>query len=411
MRRVPVLLALVALVAALLLSACGSSDDDSPASGGATSAQTSTQEEPSATDEPSASGEPFVDAATARAFTDITGLDPLDAPADLAELRERVSGYVEEPTRILVDEPVSRRAEAGKNIALLVCGVPVCAEFNDAAREAAEELGWRTTRIDLGVSPEEFTQAYNRAIEIRPDMVVGSGLPRELFDAQLRRLEELGIPVIQWSSGMQPVEGALWVATDDPLYQAAGVQAAEFIAADGELAADVAIFNVPQYTMSTLFVDTLREYLPKICPDCTVGYEEAAARDIGSLGQKVTGYVQKNPDTRYVICSFGDLCQGVGQALKAAGRDDVKIFTRDPGSTNFQNIANGLEWATSPLPIGQTGWQIIDLAQRIFNGDDTSRTRLQPLQVVDEIPDPSSRLIGAVPDYQDQYRALWQPGS
>lgn len=409
LRRVPVLLALIALAAAMVLSACGSSDDDasSSSSGGATSAQTTA----SGDDAGAESSGPFVDAEVARAFNAITGLDALDRPATADVLRERVAGYAEEPTRILVDEPVSRRAEAGKNIALLVCGVPVCAEFNEAANEAAEEIGWRTTRIDLGVSPEEFTQAYNRAIEIRPDMVVGSGLPRELFDAQLRRLAEMRIPVIQWSSGIEPVEGELYVAVDNPLYEATGLQAAEFIAADGELDADVAVFNVPQYTMSTLFADTFREYLPKICPECNVGYEEAAARDIGSLGQKVTGYVQKNPDTRYVVCSFGDLCQGVGQALRAAGRDDVKVFTRDPGSTNFQNMANGTEWGASPLPIGQTGWQIIDLAQRIFNGDDLSRTRLQPQQVVTDLTDPSSRLIGAVPDYQDQYRALWEPGS
>jgi len=45
-------------------------------------------------------------------------------------------------------------------------------------------------------------------------------------------------------------------------------------------------------------------------------------------------------------------------------------------------MANGLEAAASPLAIAQTGWQIIDLAQWIFNGDDTSKTRLEPMQIV-----------------------------
>jgi ABC-type sugar transport system substrate-binding protein len=395
-KAVPLLVSLLAIFCVGLLAGCGEDDD------------TGTSTETSSGSSTASSGGPFVPQETADAFSAITGLDPLTKPATMADLEPRIAKYVATPTEILQTEPVSKKAEPGKNIALLVCGVPVCTEFNDAMNEAGDELGWQITKIDLGVSPEEFTKAYNRAIEIKPDMVVGSGLPRELFDKQLNTLADMDIPVIEWSSGIKPVPDELWVATDDPLYQAAGVQAAEFLAADGDLKSQVAIFNVPQYTMSSLFAKTLQEYLPKICADCKVGYEEAAATDIGKLGQKVTGYVQQNPDTNYVVCTFGDLCQGVGQALRSAGRDDVKVFTRDSGSTNFQNMANGLEYATSPLPIGQTGWQIVDLAQRIFNGDDVADTRLSPIQVVTKVDDPESPLIGAVPDYKEQYRALWK---
>lgn len=376
----------VAAAATLGLAACGS--DDSGDSGGGSAA-------------PAPSG---VEAA----FKEITGLDALTGQADAADLKERVARYQQAPTKLLQTTPLEKKAEPGKTIALLVCGVPVCSEFNKAATEAAGLLDWKVERIDLGVSPEDFASAYNRAVEIKPDLVVGSGLPRELFAKQLDELAELDIPVIQWSSGIEAVEGKLWTAVDDPLYKAAGAMSAELVAADGDLKSNVAVFNVKQYTMSTLFADSFREYLTTICEGCTVDYEEVAATDIGKLGQKVTGFVQRKPDTKYVVCSFGDLCQGVGQALKAAGREDVKVYTRDPGATNFQNLASGTEWATSPLPIGQTGWQIIDLAQRIFDGSDTAQTRLQPTQLLTEVSDPKSPTLGSVPDYQAQYKALWQ---
>lgn len=389
---------LFCLVGVFAVSACGSDDS----SGGASSTP--------ATDAGAASsGEPFVSEEIAAAMQEITGEAPLDKPATLDVLEPRIEKYRQTPTKLLQDQPVSKKAEPGKTIALLVCGVPVCSEFNEAAKEAATLLGWKTERIDLGVSPEEFTQAYNRAIELKPDLVVGSGLPRELFDKQLTTLQEMKIPVIEWSSGIEPVEGALYTTTDDPLYQARGVQMAEYLAADGGLKGDTAIFSVKQYAMSELFGHTLEEYLPKICPDCGVDYQLAAATDIGKLAPKVTAYVQRKPDTKYIVCTFGDLCQGVGQALKSAG-SDVKVVTEDPGATNYQNMANGLEAATSPLAIGQTGYQIIDLAQRIFNGDDTSKTRLNPLQIVTDVPDPKSKLIGAVPDYVEQYKALWNLG-
>lgn len=387
---------LAGAIAAFGLVGCGSDDESTTttaASGG---------------DAPAASTGPLVSAEIAAAFEDITGKKPLDKPATAEELGPRVEGYKAVPKDLLITEPVSKKAEPGKHIALLVCGVPVCAEFNNAAKEAADLLGWKTTRVDLGVSPEDFANAYNRAIELKPDLVVGSGLSRELFDKQLNTLAEMNIPVIQWSSGIKPVEGKLWVAVDDPFYQAAGVMAAEVVAADGDLKSNVAVFNVPQYTMSTLFAKTFESYLDKSCTDCQVDYQEAAATDIGKLGQKVTAHVQRNPDVTHVVCSFGDLCQGVGQALKTAGRDDIKVYTQDPGATNFQNIVNGTEWGATPLAIGQTGWQIIDLAQRIFNEGDVAGTRLAPMQAVVEIEDPKSPLIGAVPDYKDQYKALWK---
>lgn len=388
---------LAGAIAAFGLVGCGSDDDESTttaASGGDTPAATS-------------SG-PFVSEEIAAAFEEITGQKPLDKAATAEELGSRIEGYKAVPEDILIKEPVSKKAESGKHVALLVCGVPVCAEFNNAAKEAADLLGWKTTRVDLGTSPEDFANAYNRAIQLKPDLVVGSGLSRELFDKQLNELAEMDVPVIQWSSGITPVDDKLWVAVDDPFYQAAGVLAAEVVAADGDLKSNVAVFNVPQYTMSTLFAKTFESYLDKACADCTVSYQEAAASDIGKLAQKVTAHVQRNPDTTHVVCSFGDLCQGVGQALKTAGRSEIKIYTQDPGATNFQNIASGTEWGATPLAIGQTGWQIIDLAQRIFNGDDVAGTRLAPMQAVTEIQDPKSPLIGAVPDYKEQYKALWK---
>ncbi len=387
---------LAGAIAAFGLVGCGSDDEDTTttAAGGDTPAATS-------------SG-PFVSEEIAAAFEEITGQKPLDAPANAEELGSRIDGYKAVPEDILIKDPVSKKAESGKHIALLVCGVPVCAEFNNAAKEAADLLGWRTTRVDLGTSPEDFANAYNRAIQLKPDLVVGSGLSRELFDKQLNELAEMDIPVIQWSSGITPVDDKLWVAVDNPFYESAGVMAAEVVAADGDLKSNVALFNVPQYTMSTLFAKTFESYLDKACSDCQVSYQEAAASDIGKLAQKVTAHVQRNPETTHVVCSFGDLCQGVGQALKTAGRSEIKVYTQDPGATNFQNIANGTEWGATPLAIGQTGWQIIDLAQRIFNGDDVAGTRLAPMQAVTEVSDPKSPLIGAVPDYKEQYRALWK---
>ena len=399
MRLHRLLLVVVALVA-LTVTACGSDDD-----GGSTSASTSGGG--SATQ--ASSGEPAVSASAAEAFTEITGLEPLSGPAAEDELTARVEEYTATPQELLVKEPVSKKAEP-KTIAVVLTDVPILVEFYDAMTAAAQEIGWKVERIDQGATPQEFAQAYDRAIELKPDLVVGSGLPREYFSKQLDTLAEMEIPVIEWSSGIEPVEGKLWVAVDDPLYEASAIQLSEWMAADAGMKANVVAYNVPQYPMPAVLLDTMGQYLPAICPDCAYETQDAAVTDVGKLGQKVTGYVQQNPDTNFVVCGFGDLCQGVGQALRAAGRDDVKVVTRDASTTNLQNIANGMEAAATGLSIRQTGWQIIDLAQRIFNGDSTEGTRLAPQQIVTEVEDPSSTAIGAVADFEAKYRDLWLLG-
>jgi ABC-type sugar transport system substrate-binding protein len=341
------------------------------------------------------------------AFHEITGQTALEGPTSVDQLQTRVASYTSVPKSLLQTKPLSKPVAQGKTMAVIVTDVPVLAEFYKAISGAAAEIGWKVERIDQGATPQGFPQAYDRAIQLKPDLVVGSGLPRDYFDKQLTQLAQMNIPVIEWSSGIAPVEGKLWTAVDDPLYQTSGMQLSEFVAADSNMAAKVVAYNVPQYKMPAVMLDTMSKYLPTTCKGCSFDAQDAGVSDVGQLGSKVTGYVQSHPDTNYVLCGFGDLCTGVGQALKAAGLANVKVVTRDGSSTNFGAIKSGSEFGTTGLSITQTGWQIVDLAQRIVNGDDTSLTRLAPQQIVTKISDPSSPLIGAVPDFKTQYRTLW----
>jgi hypothetical protein len=98
----------------------------------------------------------------------------------------------------------------------------------------------------------------------------------------------------------------------------------------------------------------------------------------------------------------------VGEALKVAGFGSVKVITRDSGTLNFENMQLGLESAAMPLPIYETGYQIIDLAQRIFNHQSTANTRLSPEQIVTTMSNPNSTTIGADPNFKTHYKKLWK---
>lgn len=406
-----VLGALVVLALGLVAAGCGSSGGSSSSS--ETSASTaSTGEE--ATPEESSSGESFSFSKEASEANEmITGFPALNKVPTMEELKERVEHYKEVPKEILTDTPVEKKATPGKDIGLLYCGVPVCTTFNNAMAEAAALLGWKVTRIPLGVAPEEFTNAYEEALQDNVDIVISSGLARELFNRQLTELEEAGIPIIQWSAPIEPVPNKLWVTASKPQYQSSGIMLAEAVAYDSEMKAEVAAFSVPQYGLIEENNNVFAEYLPEICPECTVDKTELAVSDVGKAGPKITGYLQQHPETKYVLCGFGDLCIGVAQAIKAAGIEGIQILSKDTDAPNVQNIANGSEWVSVPLPIQQTGWQVIDLAQRIFNGESTEGTSVEPQMIIDkenidEQGGPESPTIGAVPNFKQKYEELWQ---
>jgi ribose transport system substrate-binding protein len=339
-----------------------------------------------------------------------TGLAPLTQPATMPILAQRVPRYQQVPTHILQTQPVSQKAAPGKTIDVLVCGVPVCQQIYQGMVQAGDLLHWTVKKVNLGTSPQDFAAAYTQAVRDKPDLVIGSGLSRALFNKQLLQLKAENVPVLMYAGPDGPGNGITWNMLDAPTYYATAQIIAEEIAYDSKLTGHIVMYNVTQYAGSTALANTLRQYLPEVCPKCSLDYQIEQVSQVANLGSTVSGYVSSHPDTNYVICTFGDLCDGVGQALKAAGQTGVKIVTRDSTTLNYQNIASGTEWATVPLPNGQTGWQVIDAAQRIFNHQSLLGTRLFPQQFVTKITNPSDPLIGAVPDYQAQYKALWQLG-
>ena len=335
------------------------------------------------------------------------------APAVVDEdLAAAVDGYLVPPTELTVTEPVSKKAEK-KTIAILVCGVVVCEQFADAEEEAAKEVGWTTERIALGTSPEEFAQAADRALEMKPDAIVISGLGRELFEPQLAKAEEEDIPVLFWASTDVAGDGisASIIAKDQ--YDEIGRHLAEWVAVDSGGSANVELYSVAQYVTTEAAREAFEARLEEVCADCEVTVHMVSASDIGTrMPSIVTGNLQKNPDADYLFCGFGGLCGGVPAALKDAGvtlggDDGLTIFSQSGGQTELEGIYNGEQELDALVPISLTGWHIIDSLQRIFNGDTVVENIPVQLITKEYVEDPSDPDTGSVEGFRDQYRKLW----
>ena len=368
-----------------LVVACGGSDDDS-----ADSADTGSSS--STTDSGAASGE-------------------------LEEAQSRVDAATAEPTDVGVTEPLSKKPEAGKNIAFLQCGVGICKLIGDEMEDAAGALGWKLNRVDQGTTPEQIVAGWERALSLtpKPDAIVTSGVPVVVYQRQLDRAREAGIPVIDYASANPPntpgIIADILPAEDN---EERGRLMADYVATETDGKAKVAFLNVPDFLTLVAEQKAFEAHLKDLCDECSTEVLNFAATDIGTkVPQNAVSHLQSNPDTNFLVVSFDDLGTGVAEAIKAAGLDSkVKMLGQGGGVPALDNIKNDrVQVATIPQGPGQVAWKVIDALARQFNGDslDATNANLLPiwLQTKETVGDAKAPWAGP-PGYQEQFKKLWQ---
>ena len=137
--------------------------------------------------------------------------------------------------------------------------------------------------------------------------------------------------------------------------------------------------------------------------------------DIGTgIPKQVVSYLQKHPDTKYVVCQFGDIFTGVPQALKTAGLDSQVKLIDDAGSpVNFQYIKKGQEFATVGSFIDVLSWQTADQTAKIMGGQKFEEP-VYPTQLMfkkDITFDTNGQPPFGDPAWKDRFRQLWSQAS
>src|SRR5205085_6678585 len=102
-------------------------------------------------------------------------------PPGLARAQEMVQKSAAAPAQPVITSALSKKPKTGVRVAYLQCGLPVCKLLGDSAADAAKTLGWTLTRIDAGLSPETFGAAYGKAVEDKPDAVLGAPVPQVAY--------------------------------------------------------------------------------------------------------------------------------------------------------------------------------------------------------------------------------------
>jgi ABC-type sugar transport system substrate-binding protein len=342
-------------------------------------------------------------------------------PSDTADLPEGVQeaiSIVEEnstpPDALPVTEAIQGAIPTGKNIAIMVCGQPACDVNFGYMTEAAEHLGWTTKQYIAGPTPDKNKEAWDLVVQQKPDAVISIGFPQALWAENSKKLEAMGIPVVECCTADDAGEnGVIFNENGPDSGVAGGALQADWVVADSQGKANAVYLDVPAFPILGLQAQGFEDEMKRLCPDCGYDKLDLNVADVGTPAEKqvIVSYLQSHPDVDYIVAGTDDSLQGAPAALSAAGlANRVKAIGLAPSEANLNYIKQGqVEVATIAFPRQELSWATVDALARHFTDNS-----LDPIDIVlprliltaDNIEDPNTIPI-STPSYQEDFLELW----
>src|SRR3954451_8727599 len=344
-----------------------------------------------------------------------TGASSGGTGATTAAADKVAAQFTQRPTRIPVTQPIGKPIPTGKRIDFINCGVTSCTILYNNLVQAAKTVGWTVKQINTQGTPETVQAAWKQAVTDRPDAVIASGFPREVFAKQLKQLQALKIPVLEASTAEVEGGGIDLVLNGPKEMSPIGQVLAAWIAKDSGAKAHTLYVALPTFTILKPVHDYFARYYNQYCAGCKVDTLDVPVTAIGKdVPDRVVSYLRAHPDINYVAYSLGALNVGVPAALRQAGlANKVKTIVDVGDAENYQYIASGQTQAATSFSNVESPWVWVDALARKFTGQSIAvdRKAKLPLMLItkDNLISTSAE-FPMVADYQQQWKHLWGKG-
>lgn len=288
---------------------------------------------------------------------------------------------------------------------------------------AIEEVGgnfdWTCQWFNGKGDPTEQNKAIMDAVSWEADVIVCASVDAASVQQGLTTAKEAEIPVVSTSNGTdEPNEGTNTVSGDQldfvfdvgVDYYALGVSIADWMVADAGNEGSIAVFGAKEYPSCMATEYGLLDELAQSDMEISEVMYFTGGQVGDSLNRQVIGYLQSNPDTKYVFMPYDPAAIQVCQALATAGYDDVKVCSI-LGTEAFQELigSGSCAAASAAYDMVYMGWGCADQFIRLLNGQELYSPHGEnvPYCVID-----STNLSGgdwiSTYDYKSDFLSLWQ---
>jgi ABC-type sugar transport system substrate-binding protein len=343
--------------------------------------------------------------------------DGRSSSVDLAALKSQLAEFSKEPTEIPVSDPIPNPPR-NKTLAIIEVNSSSSHEVASATEEAANLFGWEVTRIPTEATPAGVGRSWDQAVQLKPDVLIASAFPPEVYQKQLDELRAGGTKIVGHSLGTDaPTPGYDYeTRSNGALAEWVKLQAWEIaVDADGK-PAKVASFWATSFAAQVGMKKAFVDELARVCPNCEVEAVDVDATDVGTeFPAQAVSYLQRNPDTGYIAVGFTALLTGVGQAVERAGvGENLQQVLGLSGDAKALDAITPDSFQTWDLgsPTGVLGYQVFDAALRLEAGMPTTPgvPKYESTLVVvtpDNVEEFRKDAYVFIPDYQEQFKKLW----
>ncbi|MBB2482120.1 ABC transporter substrate-binding protein [Bacillus sp. APMAM] len=246
----------------------------------------------------------------------------------------------------------------------------------------AKELGKQIEyKIETSNNAEEMTSQLDDLKTWGAEAIVA--FPQwEGMEVPIKQALDAGIKIINFDIKIN-VDGVYRVAGDN---KDMGIQGAKYVVDKIGKTGTVVMLEVPSSgSVSELrkqgFVDTMKEIAPdvKILSYATKFTREDGLKDFSDI-------LTKNKKIDAVYSMDDETSIGVLQAIKEAGRTDIKVVTGGGGMQEYFKMMpdNNDIWIESALYSPAMVKDAVDIALKLLNGEDVPKETIIPTTIVDK---------------------------
>jgi len=246
----------------------------------------------------------------------------------------------------------------------------------------AKELGDKIEyKIQTSNNAEEMTSQLDDLKTWGAEAIVA--FPQwEGMEVPIKQALDAGIKIVNFDIKID-VDGVYRVAGDN---KDMGIQGAKYVVDKIGKTGTVVMLEVPSSgSVSELrkqgFVDTMKEIAPdmKILTYATKFTREDGLKDFSDI-------LTKNKKIDAVYSMDDETSIGVLQAIKEAGRTDIKVVTGGGGMKEYFKMMpeNNDIWIESALYSPAMVKDAVDIALKLLNGEDVPKETIIPTTIVDK---------------------------
>lgn len=390
MKRFGLLAALAAITAlALVVVGCGSSGSDSTSSGGAGSTAGSGGSS-TVSSQGGGSTEKFI--------------EETEKAVAAAEAKQTTKPPTTGP-------PI----QPAKSVVLIPCGAQFegCNNPIEAAKEAAEKIGWKVTVINPEGDPTKYSSSIRQAVASGADGIMLGAIDADVASAAIKEAKRAGVAVVV-DLGVDPENIVDAVVPEEKIFESGGYAMGGAMYLHNEDSAKIGYVTAREFGIIRAEQKGTEQFIADCeaaggdCEDVAV--ENVTSSNVEAEGAQTTiNMMRANTSINSVWSNADATTQIIAPPAESAGVTENSILgSFNANAANLNAIAAGSGWQKYDAGASEVwvGYACIDALNRAFAGEPQVDEGVR-LKLFSEANAPSSGAWEGDVDVPALYEKLW----